>query len=266
MLHDRNDWVSYYQRRRLTPERLAEYQAIYEPYYATVQRHCPPPARVLEIGCGGAVWRRACRCGATKSPRRTPIKRCCRSAARMACGSAGRCSSSKWTPSGCARVFHRNPSRRVPITGSSSTSRNGRSTTCCSSNCRSRATRFSASPSARPPTSTAFAATGLPQPLDLRGLARRHPAAVSRRGVVRRAAQVRRPGLRPGGRTGTGPSASSRRRATRDRPRRPDDRRTPPRPGCLTMREQGRLATRDPRRTPEGCRWNGVAAEAASMP
>ncbi len=54
MLHDRNDWITYYQKRMLTPERLAEYQKIYQPYYQTVEKYCPPPAQLLEIGCGGA--------------------------------------------------------------------------------------------------------------------------------------------------------------------------------------------------------------------
>lgn len=54
MLHDRNDWVSYYQKRMLTPEKVEEYQRVYEPYYQMVEKYCPAPAQLLEIGCGGA--------------------------------------------------------------------------------------------------------------------------------------------------------------------------------------------------------------------
>jgi len=53
MLHDRNDWVSYYNKRLLTTERLKEYQEIYKPYYDVVEKYCPSPAKALEIGSGG---------------------------------------------------------------------------------------------------------------------------------------------------------------------------------------------------------------------
>ena len=54
MFHDRNDWISYYRKRMLTPERVEEYLRIYEPYDKTVEKYCPAPAKTLEIGCGGA--------------------------------------------------------------------------------------------------------------------------------------------------------------------------------------------------------------------
>ena len=54
MLHDRNDWVAYYRQRLLNKERLEEYQKIYQPYYDTVRKYCPSPAKALEIGAGGA--------------------------------------------------------------------------------------------------------------------------------------------------------------------------------------------------------------------
>ena len=38
----------------LTAERLLEYQTVYRPFYNVVKKYCPPPAKVIEIGCGGA--------------------------------------------------------------------------------------------------------------------------------------------------------------------------------------------------------------------
>tara|TARA_Y100000310_G_C20559212_1_gene752180 strand:+ start:378 stop:983 length:606 start_codon:yes stop_codon:yes gene_type:complete len=49
-----NKWDKYYKKRLLNDERLSEYQSIYKPYYDTLQKYVKPPAKLLEVGCGGA--------------------------------------------------------------------------------------------------------------------------------------------------------------------------------------------------------------------
>ncbi len=51
---NKNEWLEYYKKRILNEERFKEYMAIYKPYYNTVLKYAKPPAKLLEVGCGGA--------------------------------------------------------------------------------------------------------------------------------------------------------------------------------------------------------------------